>query len=274
MTEITDIIEKLAALPPWAVMWLLAGGIYAACKLATGAGAWPVAGDRLAYLVLWPGMDARPFRQPQRRAAAPPAGQWFLAAVKILLGAALLWLVARRAPAGRPLLIGWIGMVGLIFLCHFGLFHFLALYWQSRGVEVRPLMRHPLAATSLSDFWSRRWNAGFHELAHRWIFAPLAHPLGAAGALLVAFIASGVVHDLVISLPARGGYGRPTLYFTLQGLGILIERLPAARRCGLGHGIVGWLFTLLFTAAPLGLLFHPAFVLRVIVPFMRAIRAI
>ena len=43
-----------------------------------------------------------------------------VAALKTLLGATLIWVVARTALTVNPLLTGWLGMVGLIFVLHFG----------------------------------------------------------------------------------------------------------------------------------------------------------
>ncbi len=85
---------------------------------------------------------------------------------------------------------------------------------------------------------------------------------------------SGLIHDLVISLPARGGYGLPTLYFLLQGAGVSVERSRFGKRLGLGHGLRGWCFMLLFLTVAALALFHPWFVERVILPFMRAIHAL
>ena len=67
-------------------------------------------------------------------------------------------------PASSPLLVGWCGLLGLIFLLHFGTFHSLALTWQSLGVNARPLMRAPIVATSPSEFWGQRWNSAFSAL--------------------------------------------------------------------------------------------------------------
>ena len=77
----------------------------------------------------------------------------------------------------------------------------------------------------------------------------------------------------MISVPARGGYGGPTAYFAIQGAGMLFERCAAARRIGLASGTRGWLFTMSVLVAPVALLFHPPFVVGVIVPFMRALGA-
>jgi len=98
--------------------------------------------------------------------------------------------------------------------------------------------------------------------------------VGVAAASLLVFLASGVIHDLVISLPARGGYGLPTSYFILQGLGVTLERSGFGRWLGLQKGIAGWFFMLAVAAGPAYWLFHPRFVLRVIVPFMFAIHAL
>jgi hypothetical protein len=64
------------------------------------------------------------------------------------------------------------------------------------------------------------------------------------------------------------------LFFVLQGIGLLVERLSFGRWFGLGTGFTGWCFTVLMTAGPAYFLFHPPFVLQVIVPFMEVIHAI
>jgi alginate O-acetyltransferase complex protein AlgI len=93
-------------------------------------------------------------------------------------------------------------------------------------------------------------------------------------ASLLVFLASGLIHDLVISLPANGGYGLPTGYFVLQGLGVTLERSNLGRYLGMQRGISGWLFMFIVTAGPAFWLFHPPFVLRVILPFMHAVHAL
>jgi hypothetical protein len=90
----------------------------------------------------------------------------------------------------------------------------------------------------------------------------------------LVFVVSGLIHDLVISLPARAGYGLPTLYFVLQAAGVTVERSRFGKRLGLGRGVRGWCFMVVFLAVPVFGLFHPWFVLRVILPFMRAIHAL
>jgi len=150
----------------------------------------------------------------------------------------------------------------------------LSLGWRSLGVNALPLMRHPLRASSLTEFWGRRWNTAFHELASRYIFRPWQRAVGATGATLLVFLVSGLIHELVISLPARGGYGLPTTYFVVQGVGAALERSGFGKRLGLRRGLRGWLFTAAFTTGPAFWLFHPPFVLRVILPFMQAMHAL
>ena len=136
-----------------------------------------------------------------------------------------------------------------------------------------PLMRAPLLARSLGEFWGERWNTAFNKLAFTLLFRPLYRPIGVRMATMLVFLVSGLVHDLVISIPARGGYGLPTLYFLLQGVGVLFERTHFARRCGLNRGVLGWLFTMAVTAGPVFWLFPPPFIRNVILPFLKAIGA-
>ena len=88
------------------------------------------------------------------------------------------------------------------------------------------------------------------------------------------FLLSGLVHETVISLPARGGWGGPTLYFVLQGLGAAFERSATGVCLGLGRGGRGRLWTLLVAAGALPLLFHTPFARNVIVPFYRSLAAL
>jgi hypothetical protein len=261
---------------PWIFMWLLAAAIFAICKSQS----WFAASDfarratwrrNAAYLFLWPGMNAAQFLDASIIVPRPAAREWISAAAKTFSGAALIWLVVRRVP--NPLLVAWIGMLGLILILHFGIFHLLSLAWRSAGISAQPIMQRPLESKSLSEFWGKRWNLGFRQLSHDWIFAPVRKYFGSAFATLVAFAASGLIHDLVISVPARGGYGLPTAYFLAQGIGVLIERSNLGAKIGLQRGATGWLWMAVFTAAPAYFLFHPWFATRVMLPFLRAIGA-
>ena len=131
----------------------------------------------------------------------------------------------------------------------------------------------PLVSTSLREFWGRRWNTAFRDLTHRFLFRPCAAWFGPRWGIVAAFLFSGVIHDLVISVPARGGYGGPTVFFAIQGAAMVMERSRAGRRIGLGSGWPGRLFTIAVLIAPAELLFHRPFVIGIIVPFMRVLGA-
>ena len=266
-------------LPAWGFMWVLAFAIFVSFKWLTWwqARAASVQTTRtrvLAYLLLWPGMDAQAFLDSTRQSSRPSVTAWAFATGKTVFGALLLWGVARLVPDQYTLLKGWVGLIGLIFLLHFGSFHLIALFWQRTGVDARSIMDAPILATSLSDFWGNRWNLGFRQLSHALIFQPLRRLIGNAAAGLAVFLASGLIHELVISVPAGAGYGLPTAYFLLQGIGVLIERSRFGQWLDVSRGPTGWMFTVTFTASPAFWLFHPPFVTRVAIPFMHAIGAL
>ena len=265
-------------LPSWVFMWTLSLAIFVGLKWLTW---WRIrrlvfhpAWRSIAYLLAWPGMDADAFLDAHQRVPPPTLTTWLWATLETILGVILVWIAARSLPVGKPLLRGWVGMLGLILLLHFGSFQLIALVWQTFGVKAKPIMSTPLRSTSLAEFWGKRWNLGFRQLSYELIFRPLHRTLGTDAAGWVVFLASGLIHELVISLPARAGYGLPTTYFLLQGAGITVEHTRFGKRFGLGRGVQGWLFMAVFVAGPVFWLFHPWFVLRVIVPFMQAIHAL
>ncbi|HEY8185059.1 MAG TPA: MBOAT family protein [Pyrinomonadaceae bacterium] len=262
--------------PRWVFMWLLAFVILAGCKWLTwrrtpapNARWWQHAG----YLFAWPGLNAEAFLSSKRLPVKdrPPAKEWIFAIMRLLAGAVLFWGIAGGI--SQVLVSGWLGMIGLILMLHFGSFHLLSCAWRSVGIEARPLMNHPLASVSVSEFWGRRWNTAFRDLTYRFLFQPLSPRLGPRGAILAGFLFSGIIHDVVISVPARGGYGWPTFFFGTQAVAMFAERSRSGRAIGLGHGWRGRLFALLVLVLPAFGLFHPPFVRNIIVPFMHALGA-
>jgi len=290
----------------WVFMWAMAFALYAGCKWLTyrearrmtfklrtrpltpalspdggegdarhtpRADFGPRLSRTLAYLFAWPGMDAKDFLNEQKVVVKPRKTEWLFALAKMGFGMVVLWAVTPMVLPINWLLGGWVGMLGVVFILHFGLFHLLSLLWRQIGIHATPVMRNPIGATSLAEFWGGRWNTAFHELAFRFTFRPLRRFAPPALAMLLVFGLSGLIHEVVISLPAGGGYGLPTLYFLIQGAGVIIERSRTGRRIGLGRGVRGWLFTFLITVAPVARLFHPPFVQNVILPMLTAIGA-
>lgn len=265
--------------PRWAQMWTLALAVYIGCKwltwLRTSPRHVPV-WKHVAYLLAWPGMDAARFLEdePTSNRSQCRASEWLAAAGKLTSGMVLLFGVARMIPPRHGYLVGWVGMIGIVLILHFGALHLLSCSWRSIGVQAPALMNRPLVSTSLSEFWGRRWNTAFRDLTSRFLFRPCASRFGPRWGILAGFLFSGAVHDLVISVPARGGYGGPTVFFAIQGTAMVVERSAFGRRIGLGSGWPGRSFAIAVLIAPAGLLFHRPFVIEIIVPFMRALGAL
>jgi alginate O-acetyltransferase complex protein AlgI len=255
-------------LPAWIAMVLMTIALLLGLKLLTR---WPLrshAGAKrsLAYLFAWPGLDAKRFLSPARPKKVE-SDRILFACMNLLCGATLVWLVARFAPASHPLIAGWIGMIGLVKLLHFGLLQLICITWQRAGVDAPLMMAQPVRSTTVADFWSR-WNLPFRAFAYTCLLRPL-RSLGLGTATMITFVVSGLLHELAISVPAGAGFGGPTIYFVLQGLAILFQRSVALRASWLGR-----LFTWIVLIAPLPLLFHPPFIERVVLPLMHAIGAL
>jgi predicted DCC family thiol-disulfide oxidoreductase YuxK len=249
-----------AFLPAWGFMWTMAFAVFFGCKWLTLGNAFRGSNSACpfratAYLFAWPGMDATRFLSADLASSVPwsqALTTTLLAIARILIGTSLLFALARHVR--NPILVGWIGMVGMILTLHFGMFALLSVGWRALRVDAAPIMDAPLRATSVAEFWGRRWNGAFNDLALGLVFRPVARRAGVIAGTVSAFAVSGLVHELVISLPAGAGYGLPTAYFLLQGMAVLAQRKTAALR----GAVSGWLFTMLVVAGPSFWLFHPA----------------
>jgi alginate O-acetyltransferase complex protein AlgI len=233
----------------WDRMLLVVAGTYLLFKAATARRL--AFGRAVGYWALWPGMDARPFA-----ATAAPSGPGLMAwgVCKMAAGAALLSFRTGVAPVDLVLVFAGIGL-----LVHFGICDVLAGFWRTRGVAVERLFVNPAASRSLGEFWGRRWNLAFHAVARDFVFRPVARRWGGAAGILATFLFSGLLHELLLSVPVGGGYGLPTAYFMLHGFLVLAERR---------WGIESRIWALFWVLVPVPLLFHPPFVAAIIRPLM------
>jgi predicted DCC family thiol-disulfide oxidoreductase YuxK len=251
-----------AKLPAWVFMWVLALAVFLVLKMLTyNQGRVPMGRrDTAAYLLLWPGLDPGAFMERAPLARTEGCKPWGIAVVKLALGLSCLFWWSRFLHGtvwSVPL-----ALFGTMLTLHFGAFELIAFAWRRAGREVLPIMNRPLLATGLLDFWSRRWNLAFRDMAHVLVFRPVRKRWGSTLGLVAVFLASGLLHDLMISLPARGGYGLPTLYFLIQGAACMLERrlkTSALQQCMLAY---------VFLLGPLPLLLHQPFLNNVVLPMM------
>lgn len=225
----------------------------------------------LGFVTLWPGMQPDKFTAPSQ----PPLPAYELAmkgtvrfavGVLLILIAMLAWPWLRDAIDLRLALIAsTIPLcVGLSLFVHFGVFNLIAAAWRTQGVDVRTLFRDPLRSTSLTEFWSRRWNLAFVEMTTIGVYRPLRAAPGIASvpaiATVVAFLFSGVLHELAISVPAQAGYGGPLAYFVIHAALIEIEHwLENTGRAINKNAGLGRVWTIAWLILPAPILFHRPF---------------
>ena len=227
----------------------------------------------LGWYVVWWGLKPSEFFKRQPRQPVD-RGELAFAIVKTVIGVLLLTLIVplvinHWAKSGiRDMVAGWLGMVGIVFSMHFGYSHLTAIVLRANGRQVTPIMNRPFLARSVSEFWGKRWNLAFRDYAHVTLFMPLARKWGAVAGSMAGFAFSGVIHELAISLPARGGYGWPMLYFLIQGVGVVSERWFAKWGWWKVGSLANRIWAIAVVALPVPMLFHQAFVCKVIVPIL------
>ena len=251
-------------------MWALAISVFYNCKwlsLLHHPKAQEGVKYSKTYLFLWIGMDPTPFKEESKGQMRWDTQYLFGGILNILLGVALIMATPLLAEE-YWLLQGWVACIGIIFVLHFGVFKLNAWFLRTLGFDVQPIMKLPMATQKISEFWGGRWNKAFNQLVHPFVYTPLKKKFSHKTAILITFLVSGLIHELVISLPAKAGWGFPTMYFLLQALGMNIERNPSYRK--FPH-FTKYVFTFLVIAGPAIILFHPPFMKTVILPFVQTI---
>jgi len=229
------------------------------------------------FTALWMGM------RPALFSGVPgPArnGAWNLVWIglkRLAVGAAMIflaWLVWQHAEdhisdGPRRLLATLLILPGISFALHFGIFNLVAGSWRLLGAKCRPLFRAPILSRSLTEFWGQRWNLAFSEMTAIGVFRPLRKRIGPRAATTVAFLFSGILHELAISVPVKAGFGLPLLYFALHGMGITIEKVLEGRGRPIHrHALVGRFWTMAWILIPLPVLFHQPFLRGCVWPLL------
>ena len=101
---------------------------------------------------------------------------------------------------------------------------FFLIFLRHSPSQWPPLFDHPWFATSLSEFWSKRWHQLFRDVFVSFGGDTLALLMGRVGHVLGAFFVSGVLHAVGLWGMGRGGeFLKVTGFFMIMAVGILLE---------------------------------------------------
>jgi hypothetical protein len=145
---------------------------------------------------------------------------------------------------GTSILVGFGMVYDLITLLAVSLLNSSPASWP-------PVLDHPWTSDSMHVFWSKRW----HQLLRQTFLVLGGYPgkwiAGDLGLLFGTFVASGLYHECAMYTMGRGFDHTVSIFFTLQGPILILERMwrrLTSRRVG---GLVGrlWVYSILFIGA-------------------------
>lgn len=224
------------------------------------------------FAIGWAGMRAQPF---ETLGAEPLPDAWpkiKFGISRVLVGSALIFLGHQLVVLSINneflyIVITAILLVAFSLILHFGLLSISAGMWRLSGVPTYYLFKAPAKSKSLNEFWSKRWNLAFSEMTSVAIFRPLKNKTGSAIALMIAFVFSGLLHELALSVPVNSGYGLPLLYFIIQGIMVIVEKILLNTKVRfLNNRVLARVWVFFWVVVPMPLLFHAEFIKRIIWP--------
>ncbi len=206
--------------------------------------------DLLTYLFMWPGVSTKGFGANNKSINTNKASKGFLGNWISFVFGVLFFLASSLIGKGESTFLNYVSLLSFFFIIHMGLVDILRSFLILGGYSPNKMFNQPFKAESLRDFWSFRWNKAFVEMNKIFIQEPMKNYLSGNTMVLLIFIISGILHEIGISFSSGQDYGRPFLYFIIQGVGFILERKVK----------LGRLITLLVILVPLPLLFPPSFV--------------
>jgi D-alanyl-lipoteichoic acid acyltransferase DltB (MBOAT superfamily) len=128
--------------------------------------------------------------------------------------------------------------------------------WRLLGLRARrPVADNILLSRTPADFW-RRWSWPIHLWLYRYVYQPCGGRRRHVRAVLVVFLVSGLLHEILAAVAIGRVTGHQTLYFMISAIGVLASpTLLRLERFGLSGEIVMRGMTILFLAASATIMF-------------------
>lgn len=109
---------------------------------------------------------------------------------------------------------------------------FAAIARSLMSLELEPQFDDPYLATSLQDFWGKRWNLMVSNILRPTVFVPVHHvstiligkKLAALPAVIATFFVSGLMHELIFySFQRQKTNWQAMCFFMLHGFALALE---------------------------------------------------
>jgi hypothetical protein len=177
-------------------------------------------------------------RSPDSAAAAMSSSgaktSWLVScAVKVFVIATVIHLLRFR-----NLLHLYVRLVlfGIHLYCFLDLFlPCVAAAGSALGMELEPQFDKPYLASSLRDFWGRRWNLMVSAILRPSVYDPVRARAGKVAGVLATFMVSGLMHEAITwYLTLLPPTGETVAYFFLHGACCVAEDWCARRRAERG----------------------------------------
>ena len=139
---------------------------------------------------------------------------------------AVLVLLKTRNPTNTPFaVLRLLAGAALLYAVAGFIFNIVNLILAAAGYRLPDMHRTPIAARSVGEFWSRRWNIIVSAWLRQFIFYPALRQCRPGLALILCFAVSGLLHSWPILVALDSTAALSTLiFFILQGIIVLAEK--------------------------------------------------
>ena len=101
-----------------------------------------------------------------------------------------------------PFSIVWFMLVA--YFSFSGLYDFISGFSMQSGIYFAEMFNSPLTSRSPREFWGKRWNLYFRDVAHRNVFIPIGGSKRPVIAVALVFFISALMHEFLIFASTGG----------------------------------------------------------------------